>query len=199
MLHTVIVAATWLVGAFGVTGAVVAVVASVYLGPATVQAIVAPLFARFFACKKCLIATVILLVSITSYWLGHHDAEAKCRADELNSRIAAQQADLDAAKQAKADEAARADSIERDASDQHKEDLAFIARLKANPACGFDPNAGDGVRDTHSAAEKPPASAGAAAQPAASPSSRFRMPLSLVQGRRMSGKRSERDAAPNGK
>jgi hypothetical protein len=194
MVHTLVVVATWLVASFGVAGAVAAVVATVYLGPVATQAILAPLFKRFIACTRCVVATVILLTALASYWLGHHQAEAECRADELNSRIAAQQADLEAAKQAKADEAARVDTIESAANDQHQKDLDFIARLRANPSCGFDPDAGDGVRGPHAAGAEPPAGTGAPSPTAATAASRFHLPLSLVQGRRMSGKRSERDA-----
>ncbi|MCK1322163.1 hypothetical protein IVA94_14930 [Bradyrhizobium sp. 156] len=199
MIHTFIVVATWLVGAFGVVGAVVAIAATVYLGPAATQAILAPLFKRFVGCTRCVVVAVILLVALTSYWLGHHQAAAECRADELNSRIAAQQADLDAANKAKADENARANKVESDANDQHQKDTDFIARLRANPACGFDPDAGNGVRGPHAAGAKPAARASAAAPPAVASASRFHLPLSLVQGGRMSGKRSERDAPSDSK
>ncbi|MDB5610366.1 MAG: hypothetical protein JWP25_7266, partial [Bradyrhizobium sp.] len=111
MIHYVFVAATWLIGVVGVGGAVVTAVAVVYLGPATVMAIVRPIFAKFLACTKCVVAVVFVLSTTAAYWVGHHQAETQCRADELNSKLAAERADTAAQVKAAADEANRAIEI----------------------------------------------------------------------------------------
>lgn len=199
MIHHVFVGLTWALGAFGVTGTLALIAALVFLGPTAVIAIVQPVLTRFLACAVCVRTVVFIVAALGAYWLGHYEAKRECRAEEANSLLRAQQADIEAARKAKDDETARANSIESDANEQHRKDTDFIAKLQANPACGFDPDAGDGVRSSRPAGPKPPAGAGAPDAPAVGAASRFHLPLSLVQGRRMSGKRPERDAPSDGK
>jgi hypothetical protein len=139
VIHYIFIGLTWALATFGVVGAIAAIAATVYLGPATVLAIIEPLFAKFVACTKCVVAVVFVLATVGAYWVGHHQAEKECSADEKNSELAAQRQDTINAQQAAADEANRAIDIEVTADDQHKKDLADIAALKTRPpTCAFD-------------------------------------------------------------
>src|SRR5579859_1871655 len=70
MLHTLFIGATWLIGTLGVTGACVAVAATVFLGPTAAIAIVQPFVSRFLACTACVIATTFILATVFAYWVG---------------------------------------------------------------------------------------------------------------------------------
>jgi hypothetical protein len=199
-MHTLMVTLTWALGALGVTGTIAAIAAVIFLGPTAVMAIVQPILSRFLACTACIVASAFLLSTIGSYWLGHHEAERQCRADELNSRIAAQQADLEAARRAKTDESNRASQIESEANEQHQKDSDFIKHLQAQPGCGFDPDAGaaGGLRGPHAAGTQPAAGPGAPGPGPSHSTPRFRLPFPLVRDPRMSRQGPERDAAPDG-
>jgi hypothetical protein len=70
MLHYGFIAATWLIGVFGVGGAAAAVAACVFLGPTAAIAIVGPVFQKFLACIWCVVAVVFFLSTTGSYWIG---------------------------------------------------------------------------------------------------------------------------------
>jgi hypothetical protein len=95
----------------------------------------APVGRAVLRCKPCLIALAFGVALVASNWLGQHKARTECREAQLQARLANQRADLENAKKAAADAAARAHAIEVDASDQRKEDAAYIASLKNRPAC----------------------------------------------------------------
>lgn len=91
--------------------------------------------AFLFRCKPCLIALAVVIALMASNWLGQHKARTECREAQLQARLANQRADLENARKAAADAKSRADRIEVEASDQRKEDAAYIASLKGRPAC----------------------------------------------------------------
>lgn len=139
MLHTIFITATWLIGLFGVGGAVAAVAGLVFLGPAAVTAIVEPLLAKFIACTWCIVAVVFVLSTTGAYWVGHHEEEKACRAADLAAELRNAQIDRDNAVKAQADESQRADTITETSNAQHQKDLADIDALSKRPAtCAFD-------------------------------------------------------------
>lgn len=139
-LHSLFIAATWLIGLFGVGGAVAMIAAVIFLGPAAVVAVIEPLIAKFMSCLWCIVAAVFLLATVGSYWVGHHTAVVACREDQLAAALRNKQIDLDNAKKAKDDETERANKIEVGANDQHEKDAAYIEQLKNRPdtACVLD-------------------------------------------------------------
>lgn len=199
-MHAIVVTLTALVGVFGVGGAIALAIAVIYLGPQAVLMLAQPLLKRFLSCRPCVAVTAALLGALAAYWLGHHQAVVECRAEGLNSRIAAQQADLEAARKAREDEANRANSIEVNANEQHAKDLEFIARLQQNPACGFDPGAGGNagrVPDLHTAGAQPAAGTKPPDAAGGAPRARFRLPLPVVRDRGLPRQEPGRDAAPD--
>jgi hypothetical protein len=141
MLHSVMVWASWAIGIVGVTGMVACIVAMIWLGPVVVNAIIGPIFSRFIACTRCVVAVVFVLTTIAAYWLGHHQAVNECRDAELSAALRNKQIDVENAEKAKADETTRANTIEAESNDRHQSDLAEIAKLKSRPpTCAFDDN-----------------------------------------------------------
>lgn len=139
MLHYLMIGLTWLIGIFGIAGAVAVIAACIWLGPAVVGAIIGPLLSRFVACTKCILVVVFLLATIASYWLGHHEAVEKCRADGAAAVTRNKNIDERIGKTAGADESDRVTKIEKEANAQHQKDLAEIATLKGRPpTCAFD-------------------------------------------------------------
>lgn len=138
MIHWLFLAATALVGFVGIGGAIAIGLALVFLGPTAVSTFLTPLVEKFLACRWCDVALGVLLALLTSYWIGHHDAAAACRADELAAALASQKADLDNAVQAKNDATQRANAIEAAANAHHDKDAKYIAALKKRPACALD-------------------------------------------------------------
>jgi hypothetical protein len=147
-LHSVFIAASWLIGLLGVGGVVAAIAAVVFLAPAAVQAIVVPIFKRFIECTWCIVVVVFVLTTTGAYWVGHHEAESECRAEELRAELRNKTIDADNATKAKEDETKRADTIEETANAQHERDIASIAALKARGhACPFDDIDSGGMPD----------------------------------------------------
>jgi hypothetical protein len=70
MINYAFISATWLIGIFGVTGALATVAAFVFLGPTAVIAIVGPILQKFIACTWCVVATVFFLSTTGAYWVG---------------------------------------------------------------------------------------------------------------------------------
>jgi hypothetical protein len=139
MLHYVFIGATWLIGIFGVGGAITAAVACVMLGPAVVIPIVQSAFVRFIQCTWCVVAVVFVLSTTGAYWVGVHQEAQKCRANDLAAELRNREIDLENASKARSDETERANKIEGDSSEQHAKDLSDIAELKKRPAtCAFD-------------------------------------------------------------
>lgn len=204
MLHYVFVAFTWLAGFLGVGGAVAFAAACLYLGPAAVMAFVGPLISRFLACAKCVAICAAVLATLAAYWVGHHQAAAECRADELNSRIAAQEADVAAATKAKHDETQRANKIESDANAQRNRDLKEIDKLKRRRKAGClfdDDDAGTGSRGLLPArpfGAKPSGSAGDAVEGAAGAAPGRKLSFPMVWRSWMQGKGRSGDASPDG-
>lgn len=159
MIHVGMVALSWALGAFGVAGTVAVIVAVVYLGPATVLAIVQPLLSRFIACMTCVVVVACTLAIVAAYWLGHHQAAVECRAADLAAELRNREIDLANASRARSDETARANTLEKDADDQHHQDLDAIAALKARKhGCPFDDiDAGGGVQPRAGAGGAPAA------------------------------------------
>ncbi|MBN9007228.1 MAG: hypothetical protein J0H40_17660 [Rhizobiales bacterium] len=139
-LHSLMTLAAWAIGILGVGGAVAVVVAAVFFGPTVVIGIIQPILTSFLACTRCVVATVFVVATIGAYWLGHHDAAKECRADELAAQLRNERLDAQAARDAKDDEARRADDIEKQAREQHDADQAYIQQLKSSPGCAL----GDG-------------------------------------------------------
>lgn len=91
MLHYIFVSATWLIGGLGITGTIVAVIATVFLGPTAVIAIIGPFISRFISCSRCVAAAVFVLSTVGAYWVGHH-GEYRRGYDAAISNIAAEDA-----------------------------------------------------------------------------------------------------------
>lgn len=137
MINTVFVVLTWLIGLAATVGPV-AVIAGLIFFPAIVVPLISRLARAFFDCVPCIIAAAVVLACVGSYWVGHLDAASDCRAEQLQAELRNKQFDLDKAKQAATDEAARATTIEANANAKHSEDAAYIATLEARPACALD-------------------------------------------------------------
>lgn len=161
MLNYFFVAATWLIGTLGVTGAVGVIVAAVILGPTAVIEIARPLLTRFLSCLWCVVAVVFLMATVGAYWVGHHEAVSDCRAGELAAKLRNQQIDLDNARKAEADEASRANTIEEKANARQKDDADYIAHLEARPACSLDDSDLGGVPNHKSGAGRKKSPVGA--------------------------------------
>lgn len=148
MLHTVFIALTWLIGALGLTGALAVIAGCVWLGPTAVIAIARPLLSKFIACARCVALTAAITATVAAYWVGHHQAERQCRADELAAALRNAEIDRDNALQAKADEARRADTIEAATHESQQQAADYIATLqsRATPACVFDDRDAGGLR-----------------------------------------------------
>ncbi len=138
MINTVFVILTWVVGAVATVGPVAVIVGLIFF-PAVIVPLISRLAKAFMECVPCIVAVSCVLACLGAYWVGHHAAASDCRAAELRAELRNKQIDLDEANKAKADEASRANTIEAQASDQRKEDLAAIADLKKRPpTCAFD-------------------------------------------------------------
>lgn len=139
MINTAFVVLTWLIGIVATVGPVAAII-----GIIAFPAIAVPLISRvakaFLECVPCMIATAVVLACLGSYWVGHHDAASDCRDEQLQAELRNKQFDLDKAKQAAADEATRATTIEEKANARQKDDADYIARLEGRPACALDDN-----------------------------------------------------------
>lgn len=98
-------------------------------------ALAGKVLAWLLGCRQCLYVMAIGAALVGSNWLGQHKARTECREAQVRARLANAQADLAETKRAAADANARANAIEANASDQRKEDAAYIASLKARPAC----------------------------------------------------------------
>lgn len=151
MLNYVFVAATWLIGAIGVGGAIAAVVACVVLGPATVIAIVEPIFARFIACTPCVVFVVFVLSTTGAYWVGHHQMASECHEDEvaaaLQSKIDAANEDRDAARAAAADASLKLAAIQKQSEDDKERTDQYVHELENRPAAKPDDKNPCGLTD----------------------------------------------------
>ena len=58
---------------FSVRGAIAVIVGLIFLGPAAVQAIIAPILQRFLACRPCEIALAVVLALLAAYWIKSMD------------------------------------------------------------------------------------------------------------------------------
>lgn len=202
MLHWVFIIATWLIGIFGVTGAIVAIVAFLYLGPAVVIPIVTSAFERFIKCIWCVVAVVFVLATVGSYWVGHHEAEVQCRANDLAAELRNAQIDRDNAVKAKTDESNRANQIETDANEQHSKDIIAIADLKRRPVtCAFDDidsGTSSVPNDKSGASNAQPAPGADKAGPrVASPVPHKRLLLPMVRDSWLPWRGRKSDAAPD--
>jgi hypothetical protein len=128
---------TWFLGIAATLGTA-GTIAALVLAPAVAMPILQKIVAFVISCRPCLYAAAAIGACLASWWFGHHQAELDCRAGELAAVIRNQAADLEAAKQSAADEAARATTIEATANDQHQKDADYIAALKASPSCALD-------------------------------------------------------------
>lgn len=137
MINTVFVVLTWLIGLAATVGPM-AVIAGLIFFPAIVVPLISRLAKAFFDCTPCIIATAVVLACVGSYWVGHLDAASDCRAEQLQAELRNKQFDLDKARQAATDEAARAITIEETANARQKEDADYIAKLQSRPACTLD-------------------------------------------------------------
>jgi hypothetical protein len=184
MIHYVFIAATWLIGLFGVGGAIAVIAGLIFLGPAAVAAIVQPLVTKFMSCIWCIVVVVFVLSTTGAYWVGIYHEASLCRADELSAKLRNAQIDRDNAVAAKTDESNRANQIETDADDQHRKDLADIASLKNRPpTCAFDDVDSGGVPNNKSGAgvAQPSSGAGTADAKSAGPVPHKRLLLPMVR------------------
>jgi hypothetical protein len=200
MINQAFVVATWLIGVLGVGGAIAAVVAIVFLGPAAVIAIVEPIFARFIACRACIVVVVFVLATTGAYWVGHHQAAQECREADLAAELRNREIDLTIASTARSDETERANKIEANASEQHAKDLQDIADLKKRPpTCIFDDTDAGSVPDDKPgpSGAQPPAGASKAGPrvPGAVPHKHLLLPM--VWNSWLPWGRREGDAAPH--
>ncbi len=158
MIHYVFIAATWLIGLFGVGGAIAIIAGLIFLGPAAVTAIVQPVITKFISCIWCIAFVVFILSTTGAYWVGVHQEAQKCRANELAAELRNAQIDRDNAVKAKTDESNRVNQIKTDANDQHEKDLQAIADLKKRPTtCAFDDIDAGSVRDKSGTSNAQPA------------------------------------------
>jgi hypothetical protein len=87
----------------------------------------------------------VLVAALLFFLIGFRIADEREEAKLLRLAVRTKQADLDNSEKSRADEAARAAAIERDAYAQHETDADYIRRLEASDACRFDPF--DGMRN----------------------------------------------------
>jgi hypothetical protein len=138
-----------IVGVVGVGGLVV-----IYLAFPLAWAALTPIISRIvekiLSCKPCLYALAGAALCLTSFWYGHHVAASADRTNELAAKVAAQNFDLEEAKNSVADAGRRVKNIEDKASDKQAKDADYIAKLQANPACAItDGDIGDGWMRNH--------------------------------------------------
>ncbi|MHC2251472.1 outer membrane murein-binding lipoprotein Lpp [Bradyrhizobium embrapense] len=119
-----------------------------------------PAVAPYVKAARLVVALVALLMA---FLIGFRAADEREEAKSLRSTIAAQRADLENSRKARADEAARADAIAEGARAQYEADIEYIGRLEADDRCKFDPFGR--VRDR--AARGSSAASGSAARSAA--------------------------------
>lgn len=146
MINTVFVVLTWLIGIVATVGPVAAIIGIIAF-PAIVVPLISKITKALLGCIPCMIALAVVLACVGSYWVGHIDAASDCRDEQLQAELRNKQIDLDNAKKAKADEAARADTIEVTADEQRKKDAEYISRLEARPSCLLDESDIGGVRN----------------------------------------------------
>lgn len=137
MINGVFVILTWLLAAVAAVGPVAVILGLIFV-PAVAVPLISSLASRLFACARCIVAIVAVLMCIGSYWVGHWDAAADCRAGELQAQLRNARVDAENAKKSADDETNRANTIEASANDQHAKDLDYIKSLEGRPACALD-------------------------------------------------------------
>lgn len=137
MINGLFVVLTWLLAAVATFGPV-AVILGLIFAPAVAVPLISSIASRLFACTRCIMAIVAVLMCIGSYWVGHWDAAADCRAGEMEAQLRNARIDADNAKKSADDEITRANTIEASANDQHAKDLDYIKSLESRPACVLD-------------------------------------------------------------
>lgn len=138
-----------IVGVIGI-GGLVLIYFAFPLAWAALTPIISRIVDKILSCKPCLYALAAAALCLTSFWYGHHVAASADRTNELAAKVAAQNADIEAAKHAAADAAFHVKTIEDQASDRQTKDADYIAQLQANPACAItDGDIGDGWLRNH--------------------------------------------------
>ena len=107
----------------------------------------------------------LLVAALLFFLIGFRVADEREEAKILRATIWTKQADLDNSEKSRADEAARAAAIEREAYAQRETDAEYIRRLEADDACRFDPfgrvRDGAGASPGSAAGIRAPTSSGA--------------------------------------
>lgn len=91
----------------------------------------------------------LLVAALMFFLIGFRVSDEREEVKSLRATVATQKADLRNAEKSAKDADARAAEIEKDANAGRKQDDDYIARLKSNPDCGFEPFPGR-VRDRSS-------------------------------------------------
>lgn len=137
MINTLFVIMTWLAG-LALTFGPVAVILGMIFVPAVAAPLISSIARRFLGCLWCIVAVVAVLMCVGSYWVGHWDAAADCRAGELEAKLRNARIDAENAEKSKQDESNRANAIEAAAAARQKDDHDYITHLEARPSCNLD-------------------------------------------------------------
>ncbi len=137
MINGGFVVLTWLLGLVATFGPV-AVILGLIFAPAVAVPLISSIATRFLACTRCIFVAVAVLMCVGSYWVGHWDAAADCRAGELEAKLRNARIDAENAERSKLDETNRANQIEAQSNDQRAKDAAYIKTLENRPACNLD-------------------------------------------------------------
>jgi hypothetical protein len=137
MINTAFVVLTWLLGLAATLGPV-AVIAAVIFVPAVAVPLISSIAKSFLECLWCIVTVVAVLMCVGSYWVGHWDAAADCRAGELEAKLRNARIDAENAKKSADDEFQRASEIETTAKARQKDDHDYITHLEARPSCNLD-------------------------------------------------------------
>jgi len=105
----------------------------------------------------------VLVAALLFFMIGFRVSDEREEAKNLRATIAAQRADLENSRKARADDAARASAIAEGAQAQHESDVEYIRQLETDDRCKFDPFGGVRhlPRGSSAAADRPRAAAGA--------------------------------------
>jgi hypothetical protein len=137
MINTAFVVLTWLVGLAATFGPVAVILGLIFV-PAVAVPLISSIAKRVLDCLWCIVAVVAVLMCVGSYWVGHWDAAADCRAGELEAKLRNARIDAEVAKKSADDEFQRASQIEATAEARQKDDHDYIAHLEARPSCNLD-------------------------------------------------------------
>ncbi len=160
MINTAFVVLTWLLGLAATLGPASVILALIFV-PAVAVPLISSVAKRFFECLWCVVVLVAVLMCVGSYWVGHWDAAADCRAGEMAAQLRNARIDAENAKKSADDEFERANQIEAQSNDQRSKDAAYIKTLESRPACNLDDSDLGGMPDNRPRSRSTKPAAGA--------------------------------------